>query len=55
MRVIKTQFPGRYRKNGTLRYIPLPAEVVERMDLKENDPLDVTVTIPIRDGDEKNE
>lgn len=48
-RIIKSQFAGKFAKNGSLRYIRVPASVVERMGLKEGEYLDITIRIPKRE------
>ena len=43
---MKTVFPGEYKKKGNLRYIAVPVSVVERMNLKEGEYLDVIISRP---------
>ncbi len=45
-RITRTCFPSRVTRKGNVNYLSLPAPVVERMDLKEGDYLDVTVSLP---------
>ena len=45
-RIAKTVFPGRFASSGNLRYIAIPSTVIERMNLKVGDYLDVTVEWP---------
>lgn len=46
-RIKKTAFPAKFTKKGSLRYIPVPSSVEERMGLKDGDFLDVVITWPI--------
>ena len=45
-RIRETRFPGRFSVKGNLRYIAVPAPVVERMNLEDGDLLDVKVRWP---------
>ena len=45
-RIARTVFPGRFASSGNLRYITIPSSVIERMNLKVGDYLDVTVEWP---------
>ncbi len=44
--IIETAFPGRFLRNGSLRYVTVPAAVAERMGLEEGDYLDVVIRRP---------
>ena len=46
-RIKKPAFPAKFTKKGSLRYIPVPSSVEERMGLKDGDFLDVVITWPI--------
>lgn len=39
-------FPGRFSRNGNLRYIAVPSSVVDRMGLVDGDYVDVMITWP---------
>ena len=45
-RIAKSTFPSKIVRKGKVSYLNVPATVVERMDLKEGEHLDVTVTLP---------
>ena len=45
-RIAKSTFPSKIVRKGKVSYLNVPAAVVERMDLKEGEHLDVTVTLP---------
>lgn len=45
-RIAKTAFPGKYAVKGNLRYIAVPANVIERMGLNDGDYLDVEISWP---------
>ena len=45
-RIAKSVFPGRFASSGNLRYIAVPSSVIDRMNLKIGDYLDVTVEWP---------
>ena len=45
-RIVESSFPGKVMVNGKNVYITLPSAVMERMELKKGDHLDVTVRWP---------
>lgn len=54
-RIKETSFPGKFSVKGNLRYIAVPAPVVERMNLEDGDLLDVKVKWPKTEKVNENE
>lgn len=45
-RIAETTFPAKLTVRGTMRYVTVPANVVERMGIRDGEYLDVTVRWP---------
>lgn len=46
------QFPGTIRKNGNSFYITIPGQYLAKMDLKEGDDVDISISLPAVDAEE---
>lgn len=48
----KIQFPGTIRKNGNSFYITVPGQYLAKMDLREGDDVDISISLPDVDAAE---
>ena len=42
----RIHFPGTIRKNGNSFYVTVPGQYLAKMDLKEGDDVDITISLP---------
>ncbi len=48
----RLHFPGTIRKNGNSFYVTVPGQYLAKMDLKEGDDVDITISLPAVDAEE---